>query len=102
MANELIKACQYLDVDEKSVLSWMLYDDHIALVVDKGIEGCPKYLVKFSELVDKPDPVEVEAAKVDTLKAKYVQPAEKTVSLQDSLTEEKPKKSVRKRRTVKK
>ena len=51
----LAAACKLLGVDESAVLSHRVYEDHIALVVDKGIAGCPKYVVKLDEL-PKPKP----------------------------------------------
>ena len=43
----LTAACKQLGVSRKQVLSHKIYDDHIALVVDKGGAGCPKYKLPF-------------------------------------------------------
>jgi len=71
----LKKACKYLGIDIKTVLSSKEYNDHIAIVYDNGIKGCPKVFVQFSEL-EKPsgNPVEVEAKKVDGLKESVIAP----------------------------
>ena len=57
----LAAACKLLDVDVGAVLSYRVYPEHIALVVDKGIAGCPKYIVKLDEL-PKPKPARKASA----------------------------------------
>jgi pyruvate/2-oxoglutarate dehydrogenase complex dihydrolipoamide acyltransferase (E2) component len=49
--NYLKAACEKLGCDPECVLTHHVYEDHIALVVDNGIKGCPKYEVPLSELV---------------------------------------------------
>jgi len=71
----LQKACKHLGIDIKTVLSSKEYDDHIVIVWDNGIKGCPKVAVQFSELKQPlVDPVEVEAKKVDGLKRSVIAP----------------------------
>ena len=57
MTDYLLNACEYLGVDAGSVLSHKQYEDEIVLIVDKGIEGCPKYRVPLSLLEAPPLPV---------------------------------------------
>lgn len=50
MSDYLILAAEYLGVEVDSIIDGNVYDDHIAVVVDKGIAGCPKYLIPLSAL----------------------------------------------------
>jgi len=43
-------ACTHLGITVDQVLSHRVYPDRIALVVDRGIKGCPKYVVGLAEL----------------------------------------------------
>ena len=43
-------ACAHLGITVDQVLSHRVYPDRIALVVDRGIKGCPKYVVGLAEL----------------------------------------------------
>jgi hypothetical protein len=49
-------ACRHLDVEPDKVLAYKQYEDHLAIVVDNGIAGCPKYLIPLAELVPEPEP----------------------------------------------
>lgn len=51
----LKQACQYLGVDEATVVSHGVneLEGHIAIVVDNGIAGSPKYTVPLSKLSEK-------------------------------------------------
>ena len=77
MANELVRACLYLDVKEQAVLSSKVYEDegYIALVIDAGIKGCPKYTIPLDKLPDLPEPDAVEVVDVEP------KPAEVTPAL---------------------
>lgn len=44
-------ACDRLDIDIATVMTHRVYADHIALVVNNGIKGCPKYLVPLDALI---------------------------------------------------
>ena len=63
MNDYLKRACAALDEDPAAVLSYRVYAERIALVVDHGIRGCPKFSVPLSALPapdpqpDVPDPV---------------------------------------------
>ena len=52
----LVAACRRLEVSAEQVLSWRVYPEtaveagYIALVVDKGVAGCPKYKIPLAEL----------------------------------------------------
>jgi hypothetical protein len=48
--NYLKLACDYLGENVDAVLSHRIYEDHIALVIDRGIGGGPKYSVPLSKL----------------------------------------------------
>lgn len=54
--NYLQAACDHLNIEETAVLSHHIGADSVSLVVDRGIAGCPKYTLLFSEL-SKPVPV---------------------------------------------
>jgi len=43
-------ACVHLGITVDQVLSHRVYEDRIALVVDRGIKGCPKCVVGLAEL----------------------------------------------------
>ena len=43
-------ACAHLGITVEQVLSHRVYEDGIALVVDRGIKGCPKYMVAMASL----------------------------------------------------
>ena len=43
-------ACAHLGITVDQVLSHGTYEDHVAVVVDRGIKGCPKYLVALADL----------------------------------------------------
>ena len=95
MANELVRACQYLDVKEGAVLSFKVYEaeGYITLVIDNGIKGCPKYTIPLDELPDLPEP--------DAVKAEAVAPAVILAEIAKAvLPKEKPKQ--RKARTRRK
>lgn len=57
-----IKAiAKHFDVKPEQVMSYRVYGDEVATVIDRGIKGCPKYFIPLSELTDKPqmaEPVE--------------------------------------------
>jgi len=62
-----------LGITADQVLSHKIYDDHIALVIDKGIAGAKKVFLPFT-LLEVPDPpkdeggaAEAEAVKVDAV-----------------------------------
>jgi hypothetical protein len=65
MANELVRACEYLGVKETAVLASRLNEaeGYISIVIDNGIKGCPKYTIPLDKLPDLPEPdaVKVEA-----------------------------------------
>jgi hypothetical protein len=46
----LAAACAKVNADPGQVMSYHIYEDHIALVVDRGGAGCPKYIIPLSEL----------------------------------------------------
>ena len=54
MTNYLDRACKYLGVDKGSVIKHRVQGDDYIVIVDKGIEGCPKYYIPLSKL-DEPD-----------------------------------------------
>lgn len=66
----LIMACGKLGLATERVLAYRQTDTALIFIYDNGIAGCPKYELPLVEL-ETPDPVEVEAAKVDTLQGKY-------------------------------
>lgn len=43
-------ACKRLQVSPSKILSHKIYDEHIAVVVDNGIAGAPKFSLSFAEL----------------------------------------------------
>jgi hypothetical protein len=52
----LQRACAYLGEDPQNVVSHRVYADHIALVVDHGIHGSPKFCVLLADIPeDEPD-----------------------------------------------
>ena len=50
MNDYLNLAAKHLGVEVDDIIASKVYDDHIAVVVDKGIAGCPKYLIPLSDL----------------------------------------------------
>jgi hypothetical protein len=52
MTDYLGSACKYLGVDKGSVIKHRQEDDVYIVIVDKGIEGCPKYRIPLSKLVE--------------------------------------------------
>jgi hypothetical protein len=67
MANELLRACQYLDIKEQAVLSFKVYEagGYISLVIDNGIKGCPKYTIPLDKLPDLPEPDAIKVVDVE-------------------------------------
>jgi hypothetical protein len=60
MDDYLALACTYLNVSVGQVISHKIYSDHISLVVDKGIAGCPKYSLSLSGLTSsEPTPTDI-------------------------------------------
>lgn len=43
-------ACLHVGAKLDRVMTYAVYDDHLAMVVNNGIKGCPKYLVPLVEL----------------------------------------------------
>lgn len=56
----LIAACAHVDCTPDRVLAHHIYDDYITLVVDRGIEGGPKYTVPLADLMTKQEPLAIE------------------------------------------
>lgn len=59
-------ACDRLGIEPGKALAHKVYDDHIAIVVDNGIKGCPKHILPLSSLqptkpATLPEPVEAES-----------------------------------------
>jgi len=61
MTDYLKRACDYLGVDEGSVLASSLNEEleQYIIVVDKGIKGCPKYRIPLSKLDEPAEVVEL-------------------------------------------
>lgn len=67
------------DVKVEDIVSANVLGDEAHLVVDRGVKGAPKYVIplellgqiKEAYVALNPDPVEVEAEKVDALQKKY-------------------------------
>jgi len=58
---DYIKAiARHFDVKPEQVLSYKVYGDEVATVIDRGIAGGPKYTFPLSELTDKPQMAEAE------------------------------------------
>jgi hypothetical protein len=65
----LAAACKAVDAKVEQVMSYRVYEDHIALVVDRGGDGCPKYTVPLSELAEpEPAPKEEKSKRKTTRK----------------------------------
>lgn len=68
----LSEACHKLSIDSTQVKTWRVYrghttlhhdaTDYVALVVDKGIKGCPKFIVPLADLGMPEQPVEAAEA----------------------------------------
>lgn len=80
-------ACDRLGVEPGKVMTHRVYEDHIALVVDNGRLGCPKYTIPLSDLqapkpVTLPEPVTTAGIVDDTESTPYAvkPPADKQAS----------------------
>lgn len=54
--SKLTLACEFLGVTEAQVMSYKEYPDHICLVVDMGVKGCPKHTLNYGDLPQLPTP----------------------------------------------
>jgi hypothetical protein len=50
MTNYLDRACEQLGVDKGSVIKHRVQGDEYVVIADKGIKGCPKYVIPLSQL----------------------------------------------------
>jgi len=46
----LAAACLHVGAELDRVIDYAVYDDRIAMVVNNGVKGCPKYVVPLVEL----------------------------------------------------
>ncbi len=44
------KLAARFNVDPVAILTYTVYDDHVSVVVNRGIAGCPKYYIPLTEL----------------------------------------------------
>lgn len=51
----LALACARVDAEPDQVMSYRIYDEVIALVIDRGIKGGPKYILSLRELINTPE-----------------------------------------------
>ena len=75
MDNKLLKAaCLHVGAKPDRVMTYAIYEDRIAIVVNNGVKGCPKYVVPLVELVPL-------ALVVDATKAAWALADEKGIDL---------------------
>ena len=53
----LRRACEYLGIEPSEAINPRIEDGAYVLIVDKGIDGSPKYRIPLSEL-DEPEPAD--------------------------------------------
>ena len=51
-------ACNNLNIASDKVVSHRVYEDHIVLVVDNGVSGCPKYTISLTDLSEPEETAE--------------------------------------------
>jgi len=69
MSNYLERACAVLGENPGDVMAHAVYNDHITIVVDHGIAGCPQFTVRLDDLPEEKD-IDATAAAV-TLAEKH-------------------------------
>jgi pyruvate/2-oxoglutarate dehydrogenase complex dihydrolipoamide acyltransferase (E2) component len=72
-------ACEHLGARPAQVMSATVYPEHVSLVIDLGVKGCPKYHIKLDALekqAPQPQPAIIDAtgAALDLMQENEVNP----------------------------